>query len=83
MARYFNGVTTTSDAASPALRVHGVRRAKEENEASSTRARALTAGGGTREEEQVADLKGDPKGRGRGRGRGGRGRGAESPADAA
>ena len=82
MACYFNDATTISDAVGPALRVYGVRRAKEENEASSTRVRALTTGGGGREEEQGTDVKGDPRGRGRGRGRGGRGRRVDSFADA-
>eukprot|EP00959_Pyramimonas_sp_CCMP1952_P301065 6299257-Pyramimonas_sp.AAC.1 len=59
MARCSNGVAAVGDAASPALRIYGVRWAKEENKASSARVRALTTGftSGSRDEEQAGDLK--------------------------
>ena len=41
MPRYYNGVSTPTDAVSPALRQHGTRPAKEEAEVGVTRVRQL------------------------------------------
>ena len=78
-ARYYAGVGTAEEVVAPALRTHVLRRAKDEAEVSTARARTWLRGGpaeGTGGEDDGAAAAGagaTKRGAGRGRGKSGRG----------